>query len=162
LQGKGSCSGLRRIILCRRRRLQKGRERDGQPAAACQQGNEHCDQNESFHNTSSMIRYSHVHPPHSILDCHFFLWLPLWLPVWFRVVCNLAHARSIGTHDKYISLIVISQRVEGDPLTIRGEGARSFIASVGELDACLCRYIDEKDVFITCRAGINQEMRSIW
>src|SRR5690349_2619816 len=81
--------------------------------------------------------------------------LPLWLPVWFGVGCDLPNVRSIRAHDKYISLIVISQRVEGNPLTIGGESCGSVIATVGQLSGSLRIHIDQKDILIACRTRID-------
>ena len=83
------------------------------------------------------------------------------LPVRFRVTGDLPRVRSVCTHDKYISLIVISQRVKGDPLTIGGVRAGSIVASIGELGRSFCGYIDAKDILIARRACIDQEILSI-
>ena len=87
--------------------------------------------------------------------------LPLWLPVWFGVGCDLPSVRSIRAHDKYISLIVISQRVEGNPLTIGGEGCRSVIAAVSELSGGLGIHIDQEDILIACRTRVDEQRLAI-
>src|SRR5690349_24165848 len=83
--------------------------------------------------------------------------LPLWLPVWFGVGCDLTNVRSIRAHDKYISLIVISQRIEGNPLTIGGEGCRSVIAAVGELSGGLRIHIDQEDILISGWSRVDEQ-----
>ena len=46
------------------------------------------------------------------------LGLPLRLPIRFGVICDLPHGRSVCAHDEYISLIVVAQRIERDPLSV--------------------------------------------
>src|SRR5687767_6779025 len=81
----------------------------------------------------------------------------MWLPVRFGVASDLPHIRSVGAHNKYISLIVITQRIEGDPLTIGGEGRSRVIASVRKLDSRLRIDVDQEDVLIPLQSGINQQ-----
>src|SRR5688572_33240671 len=97
----------------------------------------------------------------SFNKCENNLRFPIRLPVWFRVCCHLAQACSVRAHDKYISLIVISQRVEGDPLTIRRERRSGIVAAIGELRGSLCLHIDAEDVLIALRTGIDQQILSI-
>src|SRR6185436_8069307 len=86
---------------------------------------------------------------------------PLWLPVRFRVVSHLAKTGSIGPHDKYISLIVISQRVERNPLTIGGVGRGGIVAAVGELCGSFGADIDAEDGLVAQWPGIDQQILSI-
>ena len=87
--------------------------------------------------------------------------LPLRLPIWLRVIRHLSQVRSIRTHNKYISLIVITQRIEVDPLTIGGERRGRIIASVGELRGRLGLHVHEEDILISGRARIEQQMPAI-
>ena len=87
--------------------------------------------------------------------------LPLRLPIWLRVIRHLSQVRSIRTHNKYISLIVITQRIEGDPLTIGGERRGRVIASIGELRGGFGLHIHQEDILIPGRACIEEQMPAV-
>ena len=87
--------------------------------------------------------------------------LPLRLPIWLRVIRHLSQVRSVRTHNKYISLIVITQRIERNPLTIGGERTGRVIASIGKLGSRLGFHIHQEDVLIPGQARIEEQMCAV-